>query len=199
MGTAKESAATGAIIGPPAFRLANEQLAFRFTATLSDRHGTPVERLPVAERLDEWLSVNDLRMSDTAATEHDLLAAWRLREAIHRAGTAVAHGTAIAEEDVAALNIAVREHVAFPELVDGALSWRAGDSEAVRSALGLIARDAVVVLGGEDRSRVKACQNPDCRGLYVDTSQAGGRRWCSMNVCGNQAKKARFRHGRTSP
>ncbi|MFT0846127.1 ABATE domain-containing protein [Actinomycetaceae bacterium L2_0104] len=198
MSTSKETAMTGAGADVPVFRLDNERLAFRFTATLSDRYGTPVERLPTAERLDAWLRANGLQMSGTGATEQDHQVALSLREAIHRAGTAVAQGTAIAVDDLAIVNAAAREHVAFPELVPAGLRWIPSDGETVRSALGLVARDAIVVLGGEDRPRVKTCQNPDCRGLYVDTSQAGSRRWCSMNVCGNRAKKAKFRHGRTS-
>lgn len=194
----EETTVTAAGAGLPVFRLDNERLAFRFTATLSDRHGTPVERIPTAERLDAWLRANNLQMSGTGATEQDHRAALSLREAIHRAGTAVAQGTAIADDDLATLNAAAREHVASPELVPDGLRWIPSDGETVRSALGLVARDAIVVLGGEDRPRVKTCQNPDCRGLYVDTSQAGSRRWCSMNVCGNRAKKAKFRHGRSS-
>ena len=126
------------------------------------------------------------------------MVARRLREAIHRAGTAVADGAAIAKGDLGTVNTAAREHVAFPELLAGGLRWIPDDGETVRAALRLIARDAIVILGGEERSRVKTCQNPDCRGLYVDASHAGSRRWCSMNTCGNRAKKAKFRHGRTS-
>ncbi|MEE1930090.1 CGNR zinc finger domain-containing protein [Streptomyces sp. TRM 70351] len=38
--------------------------------------------------------------------------------------------------------------------------------------------------------RVKGCANPRCVLHYYDTTKNGGRRWCSMAVCGNRAKAA---------
>lgn len=178
----------------PAFRLDNERLCFRFTATLSDRHGAPVERLPDAGRLDAWLHVNNLHLDGGGATDQDLIAAHRLREAVHRAGTAIVEGSEMPVHDLATINAAARDHVTRPELTADGLRWVTAEGHAVPASLGLIARDAIIVLGGPDRDRVKACQAPTCRGLYVDTSQARNRRWCSMAMCGNRAKKARFRH-----
>ncbi|MEU4571981.1 CGNR zinc finger domain-containing protein [Nonomuraea sp. NPDC023979] len=179
----------------PAFRLDNERLAFRFTATLSDRGGVPVERLPDPGRLDDWLAANDLRLSSHRATPSDLALARRLREAIHRAGTDVARGATIQRADLTLLNTLAREARAYPALTRTGMRWLSDADNHVEASLGLVAADAVVILGGEERGRVKTCENPDCGGLYVDTSQGRSRRWCSMNYCGNQMKKARFRHG----
>ncbi|MGC5347001.1 CGNR zinc finger domain-containing protein [Streptomyces sp. DT171] len=66
----------------------------------------------------------------------------------------------------------------------------------MRGALSRIAHDAVTLLGCRQRGQVKTCRDPDCRGLYVDTSQGQNPLWCSMNICGNRAK-ARFRGPRT--
>lgn len=180
----------------PAFRLDNEQLAFRFTATLSDRSGQSVERLPDRGRLDDWFAMNNLRLGGDNATDSDLTLARRLREAIHRAGADIAAGSPTKHSDMTLINTLAQETQTFPVLnVDG-MHWEAEGGDQVRASLGLIARDAIMALGGERRSRVKTCENPDCGGLYVDTSQARNRRWCSMNICGNRAKKAKFRHGR---
>lgn len=62
------------------------------------------------------------------------------------------------------------------------------------AALGQIAHDAIAVLGGSLGGQVTTCQYPLCAGLYVDTSRGQNRRWCSMDFCGNRAKKARFRN-----
>ncbi|MCZ0982582.1 CGNR zinc finger domain-containing protein [Streptomyces diastatochromogenes] len=62
-------------------------------------------------------------------------------------------------------------------------------------ALGVLAADAVQVLGGPRRDRIKACEGPGCAGLFLDTSRGGNRRWCSMNTCGNKVKKARLAAG----
>ncbi|MGP4017932.1 CGNR zinc finger domain-containing protein [Saccharopolyspora sp. 5N708] len=39
---------------------------------------------------------------------------------------------------------------------------------------------------------MKNCEGPGCAGLFLDTSRAGNRRWCSMNTCGNKVKKSRI-------
>lgn len=182
----------------PAFRLDNEQLAFRFTATLSDRSGQRVERLPDPGRLDDWLAANNLRLGGEKATEPDLELARRLREAIHRAGAAIAADSYVRPADATLINTLARESQASPVLTEDGMRWQTEADSQVQASLGLIARDAVLALGGEQRGRIKTCENPDCGGLYVDTSQARNRRWCSMNTCGNRAKKAKFRHGRTT-
>ncbi|MET9799075.1 CGNR zinc finger domain-containing protein [Nocardiopsis alba] len=182
----------------PPFRLDNERLAFRFTATLSDRHGTPVERLPDPGRLDDWLAANDIVVGSEHATAADLDLAHRLREAIHRIGTATAREEAASEADRELLNRLLREELPLPELTETGLRWRPIAGHHVRGALGRVAHDAVTLLGGPHRDRVKACGNPECRGLYLDTSQGRNRRWCSMNICGNRAKKARFRGPRAA-
>lgn len=40
-------------------------------------------------------------------------------------------------------------------------------------------------------TRLRVCDNPQCRWLFVDDSKGGSRRWCSMSVCGNRAKARR--------
>ncbi|WP_059006063.1 CGNR zinc finger domain-containing protein [Streptomyces specialis] len=184
---------------PPPFRLDNEHLAFRFTATLSDRHGVPVERLPDPGRLRDWLRVNGLDLAGTAPTGNDLDLARRLREAIHRAGTAVAAGTRPAGADVELINRLAGRCGAFPVLEADGVRWRTRSRAPVSDALGVIARSAVETLGGAARERVKSCDDPACRGLYVDTSRGRNRRWCSMNTCGNREKKSRLRGRPAAP
>lgn len=49
--------------------------------------------------------------------------------------------------------------------------------------------------------RIRKCANPACVLWYLDTTKNGGRRWCSMEMCGNRAKVKRFhqRHGTSGP
>ena len=193
--TIEKSAGRGGEASVPAFRLDNEHLAFRFTATLSDRGGNSVERLPTPARLDDWLTVNDLRLGTDRATDAHLDLARRLREAIHRVGTAVATGSVFRRADVECLNDLSRDGQTYPELVvDGRLRWATRADDSTSAGLALIAQDAIAVLGGDRCDQVKACENPECGGLYIDTSRGRNRRWCSMNICGNRAKKAKFRH-----
>ncbi|MEU0568171.1 ABATE domain-containing protein [Nonomuraea sp. NPDC005983] len=172
------------------FRLDNENLGFRFTATLSDRYGAPYERLTGPARLTEWLRLNELDWSETEATPRDLDLARRLREAVHRAGTAVVHREQIADADLELINRIARAGQARRQLRHLGAHWTTTGPHPIRDALGVIASEAIETLGGADRDRVKTCDNPGCRGLYVDTSRGRNRRWCSMNTCGNKAKKA---------
>jgi predicted RNA-binding Zn ribbon-like protein len=41
--------------------------------------------------------------------------------------------------------------------------------------------------------RVRACDNPECRWLFLDTSKNHTRRWCDMKLCGNRMKARRFK------
>lgn len=41
--------------------------------------------------------------------------------------------------------------------------------------------------------RVRSCPGQDCGWLFLDTSKAGRRRWCSMAICGNRMKTKRHR------
>ena len=66
----------------------------------------------------------------------------------------------------------------------------------VPALLGLIAADAVAVLGGAEAGRLRECANPECSLLFVDTSRAGARRWCSMSSCGAREKMQRYRSDR---
>ena len=46
-------------------------------------------------------------------------------------------------------------------------------------------------LAGERPDRLRRCANPACILHFFDTSRNGGRRWCSMEGCGNRTKAAR--------
>ncbi|MFC8718594.1 CGNR zinc finger domain-containing protein [Kitasatospora sp. NPDC057198] len=173
------------------FRLDNEVLAFRFTATVSDRAGAaPLERLTGPDRLALWLDAAGLAVPGVSPAElRDALA---LREAVYRAGLAVAAARPPDPADAAVLNAVAAAGRPTPRLEDGLARWHLGGRAPVADALAVLAADAVRVLGGPDRGRVKACEGPGCAGLFLDTSRGTNRRWCSMNTCGNKVKKARL-------
>jgi len=87
-----------------------------------------------------------------------------------------------------AVNAAAAAAAPAPTLaVDGRLHWRADDPTA--ATLSLVARDALDLVSSPLLARVRQCAGTDCGALFVDTSRPGVRRWCSMNTCGNRAKK----------
>ncbi|PAQ15500.1 RNA-binding protein [Bacillaceae bacterium SAOS 7] len=58
--------------------------------------------------------------------------------------------------------------------------------------LSLIAFDALSLIAENKLISLKRCSNQDCVLLFMDKS--GRRKWCSMKICGNRQKVARFQH-----
>lgn len=174
------------------FRLDNETLAFRYTATVSHRNGDPLERLDDPVKLRQWLAANDLDPG-VIPTSDQLDQARQLREAIYRLGATLADGQPPAQLDLARVNSAAAAGTPSPVLDADGMRWSLGSEDPVGAALAVLARNAIEVLGSPTRQRIKTCEGPDCAGLFVDTSRAGARRWCSMNTCGNKNKKDRLR------
>ena len=173
------------------FRMDNEVLAFRFTATVSDRAGTePRERLTSPARLQMWLQATGFDVTGPSAV--DLKDAVELREAIYRIGSATAAGEQPDSKDVRTLNAVAAAGHANAALQHDRAQWHLTDTTPVDDALGVLATDAIRILGGPDRNRIKNCEGPGCAGLYLDTSRGANRRWCSMNTCGNKVKKSRL-------
>lgn len=176
--------------GFPRFRLGTV-LATSFTATLSERSGEPVERIPSPQRLADWLAVSDLAVD--ACTDSDLAQAIELRESIHVAATAAALDHALPPDAVRVINDCSSRGRAAAQLTStGRRRWELGSASQVDDALGVIAADAIAVIAGERDGRLALCASATCRAAFFDTSQSRTRRWCDMNTCGNRQKKARL-------
>jgi predicted RNA-binding Zn ribbon-like protein len=78
---------------------------------------------------------------------------------------------------------------------DGArLRWDwAGTETKAEFPLWVLARAASRLMLSENVARIRACDNPECRWLFVDTSKNHTRRWCDMRLCGNRLKARRFK------
>jgi predicted RNA-binding Zn ribbon-like protein len=49
------------------------------------------------------------------------------------------------------------------------------------------------LLTSSDVKSLRACADPACRWLFLDTSRNHTRRWCDMKICGNRMKVRRFK------
>ncbi|MGH8953255.1 MAG: CGNR zinc finger domain-containing protein [Acidimicrobiia bacterium] len=97
------------------------------------------------------------------------------------AGVAEPRGT------IGVINAAAAEPSLVPQLgLDGSHLLLPGNA---RQALSTIARDAVDLYSSPMAERVRICEADDCGLLFVDASRPGTRRWCSMDWCGDRAKK----------
>ena len=70
-------------------------------------------------------------------------------------------------------------------------------SVAAELPLWILSLETAQLITSGDTEMVRACGNPECRWLFLDTSKNHTRRWCDMKVCGNRMKARRFKalHG----
>lgn len=152
------------------------------------------ESLQSAADLTAWLAD---RLPSTEASSRDLADALRLRGAIGRIALAASAGAAADAPDLDLLNLYAATPDIPPRLAGGAL--QAGRTEPrAAQALSTIARDAVSLFSGATPGRIRSCDGDDCGLIYLDTSRAANRRWCSMQRCGNRNKVRAHRARATS-
>lgn len=158
-------------------------LDFAYTGGL--RVAVAPERLHAPDDLTSWMRER-FPMAIGGARSRDLFDAIALRDAIARLALAAGRGTERRAADIDVVNL----YAATPDIpptLDGG-SRQAGRSiQTVAQALSTIARDAVDCFGPANDGRVRVCAG-DCGIVYLDTSRAASRRWCSMQRCGNRAK-----------
>lgn len=74
------------------------------------------------------------------------------------------------------------------------LKWEwSGAETKPEFPLWLLTRVASRLLLSENVQQVRACANPECRWLFMDTSKNHTRRWCDMKLCGNRMKARRYK------
>jgi len=59
--------------------------------------------------------------------------------------------------------------------------------------LWILSLSASKLLTSNEIEKIRACDNPECRWLFLDTSKNHTRRWCDMKICGNRMKARRFK------
>jgi predicted RNA-binding Zn ribbon-like protein len=179
----------------PAFVFVGGRPSVNLVATLGRRHATPVERIPDAAALARWFVAAGLLPTAPPVTDAHLAQVRQLREAISSLVRSVMSASPVRGEPLAIVN----QHAARPDLPPqleverGRPIVTTPPGADVPSALATIARDAVRLIGGPQAARIKECEHPDCSLLFVDETQSGRRRWCSMDRCGNLVKTAGYR------
>jgi len=168
------------------FRSGAGRLCLDFVRTLRYR-GTPAEteELPDAAAWGAWID----QLGPFSAPVHPAGAddARAAREAIYELLTG-----SLRPSSRQRLNRFAALPVPAPSLTaSGGLRWQAEDPAA--AMLALLARDALELATSPELARVRPCAGPACGALFLDTSRPGTRRWCSMEICGNQAKKSTYR------
>jgi predicted RNA-binding Zn ribbon-like protein len=172
------------------FRLGLGSLALDLVATVADRPGSHRERLHTPGDLDRWLVEAELIATPSASSE-ELADARALREAVWSLVERSLADSTPRPADRRLVNEWAARHPQVPQLGTG---WSPAPSSRrdVGGALSAVARDAVDLFAGPDRSRIRRCGR--CTLHFVDRSRPGNRRWCSMELCGNRSKAEAFRN-----
>ena len=173
------------------FKFRGGSLPLDFAATLAGRlRPEPRDLLAEPDDLARWFVAAGLAKERPKVTTAVLQRARELREAIYRLAIARTRKKPFPEADRALLNRRAAGATPAPHLDrNGSCSTTGSASEL----LSLIARAAVELFGSAIGDRIRRCGGTGCALLFVDTSRAGARKWCSMAGCGNNAKVASFR------
>ncbi|MDR5698441.1 CGNR zinc finger domain-containing protein [Agromyces aerolatus] len=158
-------------------------LDFAYTGPILDG---AADRLHEPDDLTAWLRER-FPMPVGAAAPRDLADAGALRAAITRLALAASRDEALDSSDIDVVNLYAATPDIPPALPGG--TRQAGRSvQTVGQTLSTIAREAVDLVSPGNLERIRACSADDCGIIYLDTSRAATRRWCSMQRCGNRAK-----------
>jgi predicted RNA-binding Zn ribbon-like protein len=166
--------------------------------TLRERWCRRVETLVTPAELGLWLARADILPAPPRVARAVLDEARDLREAINLGVQAAvdrepAPRAAIEEIDSWLAHAPTPLRLALGADGRPALGERSPDDPA-RSALAGIALDAARMLGTPAQTaRIRICASETCSARFYDRSPAARRRWCSMSLCGNEAKARRHR------
>ena len=175
------------------FRFNAGRLALDLPATIRRRVSKPEDVLAPTGAPARWLRDAGLVQGLPTLLPGQASELLKLREAIWAAAGAASAGRTLPEDAVATLNRMAAYPLAVPRLDAGSATMKLIADDPFRTALATIARDAIDLIGSPLRTRIKACEQPDCRMLFLDISRSSRRRWCSMDRCGSRAKGAAFR------
>lgn len=187
------------IAGNPALDLVNT-LDWRF------RESGAEELLPDYQQLVDFAEESALldakrarqlkRNADSSAANRVLEQVRALREVLADLIYAGLDGVDASSTSMQTLEKFLREARAQARLVRNGtrLQWDwAGAESKAEFPLWLLTRAASRLMLSENVEKVRACANPECRWLFLDTSKNHTRRWCDMKLCGNRMKARRFK------
>ena len=186
--------------------IARLQTGLDFVNTL-DLYPVPHDHLESPDAALDWLVEHDLlhrevrnhllaQFQTSPASGTEILAKLRrVRQSMRGALEAAAERRAPTGADLDEINRALRTHYVY-ELVpapDGVSLDHRHQGDPVDGALARLVESIARELIQGETSRLRVCENQQCRWIFKDTSRTGKRKWCSMRSCGNRAKVARHR------
>lgn len=153
------------------------------------------DRLRNAEWMNRFLEKWKLKV-ESRPTKSTFESLTDLRSALRRMVEAITNGKSPADKDIERLNEALSLSTPKRLLIynRGDYSIKAvaprRDWNWVQSEIAASFADLVT---NHDPTRIKRCENDDCRWVFYDESKSHSRRWCA-DSCGNLLKVRRFRN-----
>ncbi|MBP2169338.1 putative RNA-binding Zn ribbon-like protein [Erwinia toletana] len=171
--------------------------ALDFINTVMQVDGHPQDVWQADNDVENWLQQAGLAIaSDKVAADPGALLqeARRLRDIIREMVADKKAGNAVKP---AGINRYLAAATSYQQLVssdEGGLQLkRIYSSQTPVQKLAPVAEQAALLMADKNFVLVRECEHPDCSLWFYDRTKAHRRRWCSMAVCGNRAKVARFR------
>lgn len=175
-----------------AFAFRSGSLPLNFVGTLAQRGSNDIERLRTPDDLARWCVEVELLQSPVVVNERQFEEAKTLREAVYRCVQAARANALCGHRDIDIINRWAKRTPLPRRLSSDGHSTEPVGTEKLTHVLADIARAAIELLTGPDIQRIRECVGPTCTVLFLDSSRRT-RRWCSMNYCGNRAKKVKYR------
>ncbi len=100
------------------------------------------------------------------------------------------------QEMIAALNLVLAQGAFVSQVdTDGETYTlrQAPSANGWPQAMSAIASSFADMLASGGASRIRMCDNPDCRWIYYDETRNRSKRYCDDKMCGNLMKVRRFR------
>jgi predicted RNA-binding Zn ribbon-like protein len=186
------------------FFFLGNHLALDFLNTRPVRDGRPMELLEDFGSLLSWFEAGGLLNSreatalrkdweGTERAQRTTEAMRQLRERLRKQVLAWENGGALRHSTLEELNQLMAAHPMRKRLKPEGKSASTELWFQTREPEGLfapLAHRAAELFATADRRRVRKCAR--CALHFHDTSKKGTRRWCSMQLCGNRLKVARY-------
>ncbi len=128
-------------------------------------------------------------------TEIELKELLQMRNMLAKLFQKILDGSQLSKGDIAIMNNYMGNMLYHKQLLDGEASYELAEVPQAQNwhwFISEIAASFSKLYTSEAIARLKACQNPECRWLFIDDSKSGARKWCD-DTCATLMKVRRFR------
>ena len=178
------------------FQFISGSIALDFVNTVGNRLGTKRDYFQSADDVNRWARLAGLISEGESLrlTAKQVRRIRAVRGGLYAIFRRLVARPRVTRQGIARLNtmlgsISLKRRLLWAK---GKVNWES--KVLVRDPMSMLAPillNAAEVLVTGAFQKVRQCADKNCGWLFLDASQAGKRRWCSMSDCGNRAKARR--------